>query len=83
MFAITELQRLIAARIGDRLGREIKVGRYVDISDSFHVYGSYYDEFEGFLKTVEARSFENRTWNTEFAEPIFQEARERLKKEES
>lgn len=81
MFAITELQRLIAQRISEKLGKEVKVGRYADISDSFHVYGSYYEEFKGFLKTVETRSFEQRTWNTEFAEPMFQEARERLKKE--
>ncbi len=81
IFAITDLQKLIAQRISQNLGREIKVGRYVDISDSFHIYGSYYDEFKGFLQTVETRTFEQRTWNTEFAEPMFQEARERLKKE--
>jgi thymidylate synthase len=83
IFAITDLQRLIAQRISDGLGREIKIGRYVDISDSFHIYGSYYDEFKGFLRTVETRSFEGRTWHTEFAEPMFQEARERLKKEKA
>jgi len=81
IFALTELQKSIAQRIGEKLGREVKVGRYVDISDSFHIYGSYYEEFKGFLKTVEDRSFEERTWNTEFAEPMFQEARERLKME--
>lgn len=81
IFAITDLQKLIALRISEKLGYEIKVGRYVDISDSFHVYGSYYEEFKGFLKTVETRSFEHRTWNTEFAEPMFHEARERLMSE--
>jgi len=81
IFAITDVQRLIAQRISGNLGREISVGRYVDISDSFHIYGSYYDEFKGFLKTVETRSFEDRTWHTEFAKPMFQEARERLRKE--
>lgn len=81
MFVMTELQKSIAQRISDNLGREVRVGRYVDISDSFHVYGSYYDEFKGFLETVEARSFEERTWHTEFAEPMFEEARKRLKEE--
>lgn len=81
IFVITELQKLIAQRVSGNLGREIRVGRYVDISDSFHIYGSYYDEFKGFLQTVEARSFEQRTWHTEFAEPMFAEARDRLKKE--
>jgi thymidylate synthase len=81
IFVITELQKLIAQRISDNLGREIRVGRYVDISDSFHIYGSYYDEFKGFLKTVGTRSFEERTWHTEFAKPMFEEARERLRRE--
>ena len=81
IFVITELQKLIAQRISDNLGREIRVGRYVDISDSFHIYGSYYDEFKGFLKTVGTRTFEERTWHTEFAKPMFEEARERLRRE--
>lgn len=81
IFAMTDLQKLIAQRISENLGREISVGRYVDISDSFHIYGSYYDEFKGFLQTIEARSFEERTWHTEFAEPIFEEAKERLERE--
>ena len=83
MFVMTDLQKLIAQRISDNIVHEVRVGRYVDISDSFHIYGSYYDEFRGFLKTVKNRSFEERTWRTEFAEPIFEEARERLKAEVS
>ena len=82
-FALTELQKVIAQRISNNLGREVKARRYVDISDSFHIYGSYSEEFKGFLQTVEVRSFEDRTWNTEFAEPMFQEARERLEKEKA
>ncbi len=81
IFALTDLQKLIAQKISERLGKEIKIGRYVDISDSFHIYGSYYDEFKGFLKTVETRTFEQRTWDSEFAEPMFEDARLRLKKE--
>jgi len=81
IFAITDLQRVIAERISENIGREVTVGRYVDISDSFHIYGSYYDEFRGFLQTIEARSFVQRTWNSEFAETMFEEARERLARE--
>ncbi len=81
IFALTELQKLMAEKISEKIGREVKVGRYVDISDSFHIYGSYYDEFYGFLKTVKNRTFEERTWNTEFAEPIFEETRAKLEKE--
>ena len=40
-----------------------------------------FKEFEGFLRSVERRSFAERTWETSFAEPIFEEARKRLKEE--
>lgn len=81
IFALTDLQKIIAEKISEKIGREVKVGRYVDIADSFHIYGSYYDEFKGFLKTVETRSFAERTWNSEFAKPIFEEEKIRLEKE--
>ena len=80
-FALTDLQRRIAGKIAERTGRPVRVGRYADISDSFHVYGSYFGEFRGFLSLVEKRSFEDRTWPSAYAEPMFAEARERLKKE--
>jgi thymidylate synthase len=80
-FALTDLQRTIAGKIADRIGKPVGVGRYADIIDSFHIYGSYFGEFRGFLTLVEKRSFEDRTWPSEYAEPMFAEARERLKKE--
>lgn len=81
VFALTDLQRLIAGRVAERTGRPVRVGRYVDLTDSFHIYGSYFREFEGFLRMVEKRSFEDRTWPSSYAEPIFEEARERLRAE--
>ena len=60
---------------------DVKVGRYVDITDSFHIYGSYYEEFKKFLDTVKNRTFEERVWSTEFAEPFFETGREKLKEE--
>jgi thymidylate synthase len=83
IFALTDLQRIIAEEISEKTGQEIKIGRYVDISDSFHIYGSYYKEFEGFLNTVKTRSFEERTWNSKFAEPFFEEGRKILEKEKN
>ena len=83
IFALTELQRSIAQRITERAGKEVHPGRYTDITDSYHIYGSYYEEFERFLKTVKERSFAERTWDTKFAEPFFQEARERIKEADS
>jgi len=81
IFALTDLQANIAKEISRRTGKKIVVGRYVDISDSFHIYGSYAEEFKRFLKTVGERPFSEKTWSTEFAQPFFEEAQARLKNE--
>jgi len=73
MHAFTELQQMAADALSERLGRPIAVGRYVHIADSYHIYGSYFHDFEGFLKTVEQRAFEDRVWETAFALPFFVE----------
>jgi thymidylate synthase len=81
MFALTDLQKTMAEEISRRNGEEVGIGRYIDISDSFHIYGSYYEDFKKFLRTVKTRSFKDRTWHTEFAEPFFEEARKRIQAE--
>jgi thymidylate synthase len=81
VFALTELQKTIAARIAAKTERPVRVGRYADLVDSFHIYGSYFRDFEGFLRMVEKRTFEERTWDSAYAEPMFAEARERLRRE--
>jgi len=78
MFALTDLQRHIAEAISLRLSQKVGVGRYVDISDSFHIYGSYAQEFQQFLHTTQERTFSDRVWNSSFAEPFFQDARKRV-----
>ena len=78
MYAFTELQRVIAERLSERLAREVRVGQYNHIVDSFHIYGSYYEEFQGFLNLLEARTFEERTFTTEEIAPLLEEARERI-----
>jgi len=45
IFALTDLQNKLAQRLSEKMQKEIRVGRYVDITDSFHIYGSYHDEF--------------------------------------
>lgn len=80
MYAFTDLQRLVAERLSERLGREIKVGQYNHVIDSFHIYGSYFEDFKGFLQTVEKRSFEQRTYRTEDVQEMIDEARERIRK---
>jgi thymidylate synthase len=75
-FAFIHLMERMAAQVGERAGREVKLGRYVDLSDSYHIYGKRREAFEqGFLAQVRTRSFEDRTWTREFAAPIFEEAR--------
>jgi len=81
IFALTDLMRVVAERISQKMGKPVSLGRYVDISDSFHIYGSYFAEFEGFLKLVENRKFEDRTWNSSYAEPMFAEGRARVENE--
>jgi len=81
IFALTDLQKTLAQKLSEKMQREISVGRYVDITDSFHIYGSYHEEFNNFLKLIESRPFEQRTWQTKFAEPFFKKARKRLEQE--
>jgi len=75
MYAFTDLQRVIAERVSERRGQIIKVGQYTHIADSFHIYGSYFPEFEGFLRSIEQRTFEERTFRTEDVQEIIEEAR--------
>lgn len=80
MFAFTDLQRYVAEKISEQTGREIGVGQYNHVVDSFHIYGSYFSEFEGFLKSVETRTWEQRTYRSEDVEILFEEAREKIAK---
>ena len=68
MHAFTELQAVVADRVGAR------PGEYLHICDSFHIYGSYFQDFEGFLKTVASRTADQRVYTTDFANPFFLEA---------
>lgn len=78
MYAFTDLQRTVAEALSTKLGRQIHVGQYNHVVDSFHIYGSYFEEFEGFLRTLKAREFADRVWTTEQVQPIIDEARERI-----
>lgn len=79
VIALTTLMRKIAEAISERLNREVKVGRYFDISDSLHIYGSYFEQIEkstqeglkGFFEMLESRPFEERTWTSDFVKPFF------------
>jgi thymidylate synthase len=75
MYGFTDLQRAVAEKLSVRLGREIKVGQYTHIADSFHIYGAYFGEFEGFLDTLKNRTFEQRVFHTADVQDIIDEAR--------
>ncbi len=58
IYGLTELQKELALRLGKRLGREVVSGCYVDISDSYHIYGSSLSDFERrFLNLYRQREF--------------------------
>jgi thymidylate synthase len=76
MYAFIELQKMVADRVG------VPVGQYVHIADSFHVYGSYFAEFEGFLKLIASRPPGQRVWSTDAAVPMFIEGCDALLAEE-
>jgi thymidylate synthase len=77
--ALTALMRKIAEAISGRTARRVRLGRYVDISDSLHIYGSYFREIEGdpekgiqsFFEKLKSRTFEERTWSSDFIKPHF------------
>lgn len=66
MFALIQLQLKIAEKISRTTGREIKLGRYVHQADSYHIYGSYFQEFEKrFISALKTRTFDERTYRYE------------------
>jgi len=76
MWALTDLQRAIAEQLQNQIKQPVYSGGYMDISDSYHIYGKDWKEFERFLSSVRTRPFDKRTWPTSFAAPFFEQARE-------
>jgi len=83
VYAITDLQRIIAEQISKKINEPVTTGRYVDISDSLHIYGSYFDEVAGEVEKMRQSPFTKRAW--ESTHPAFEmmmnEARENLTKD--
>lgn len=76
IFALVQLQQRMAARISELSGRTVQVGRYVHMADSYHIYGSYFREFEGrFLGALEKRTFEQRALAYADVKDMMDEAR--------
>jgi thymidylate synthase len=54
MYAFTELQAMVARSVG------VEAGEYIHVADSFHIYGSYFAEFEGFMAMAKSRPVQER-----------------------
>ena len=83
VYALTDIQRIIAERISQKINQPVRVGRYVDISDSLHIYGSYFNEVAGEVEKMRQSPFSERAW--ESTHPAFAmmtaEARGKLAKD--
>jgi thymidylate synthase len=76
MFALVQLQRQIAGNVSRRIGTPVSIGRYCHLADSYHIYGSYFHEFEGrFLRALDKRTFEQRTMRYEDMREVMDSAR--------
>jgi thymidylate synthase len=75
MYAFTDLQRWVAEQLSIRLDREIRVGRYLHHADSYHIYGSYFSEFERFLKMISMKAPAERTLSSDDVADMFDDGR--------
>jgi len=81
VFALTDLMRVIAEQIAERRGEPVRVGRYVDISDSFHIYGSYFSEVEAEIEKIRKEpDVTGRAWPSDHPalKMMFEEVRRRI-----
>ena len=81
-FALTDLQRWMAEQVSERLDEPVSCGRYVDICDSLHIYGSYRTEdLEAEIEKMKGSPYTERAWDSSVMEPMFEEVRENLEKD--
>ena len=80
IFALVQLQHHIAQTVTEAIGRDVALGRYCHLADSYHIYGSNLKEFKGrFLHALEARTFEQRTLRYEDLREMMLDAREGIR----
>lgn len=61
MYAMTEWQRLMAQYLSGHMQQRVVPGRYVDISDSYHVYGRRREYFDHLMTRWSLQPFQART----------------------
>ncbi len=83
VYALTNLQQIIADEIAAKIDKPVAVGRYVDICDSLHIYGSYFEDAKKEVEKMRNTPFTDRAWESDH--PAFEmmttEAREKLAKD--
>lgn len=76
MYAFSFVQEETAKKVSNNIGEEVRLGRYVHMADSFHIYGKDLKDFkERFFDRIKTTSFEERTFLTEQIKDIIEEAR--------
>lgn len=76
MFALVQLQARIAARVSALTGRELRLGRYCHMADSYHIYGTNLAEFQArFLGALQTRDFAGRTMCYSDVRDLMEESR--------
>lgn len=83
VYAFTDLQRIIAEQISPKIKKIVIPGRYVDISDSLHIYGGYFGQVACEIEKMRKEPFTHRAWDS--THPAFEmmtdEAKEKLNKD--
>ena len=80
IFALTRLQEKMARRISEITKNLVEPGRYCHMADSYHIYGSSFQEFEKrFLRALEMRSFKERTIRYEDVRELMEESRTKIR----
>jgi len=60
----------------------VACGRYVDVTDSLHIYGSYREAgLNAEIRKMKSSPYTDRAWDSAVLEPMFKEAREKLAKD--
>ncbi len=81
-YALTDLQAKLAREISRKTSRQVEVGRYVDISDSFHAYGQDFGKLKPEVEKMRLQpNVASRAWRSddEVLRQMFDETRRRLK----
>jgi thymidylate synthase len=79
-YALTDLQRIMAQQLSEKIAEPVEVGRYVEMVDSLHIYGRDLKEAGLEVNKMRQSPFTQRAWETTHPafEMMTQEAKEKL-----